>query len=299
MTAFGRPLVIVGPTASGKSGLALRIARSRPGTEIVSTDSMQVYRGMDIGTATPTAGELAQAPHHLINVVDPSDEFTVADFKARAQAALRDIGRRDGRALLAGGTGLYVRAVVDDLNIPGRYPEVMAGLDLEPDTATLHRRLVRLDPAAAARMEPSNRRRVLRALEVTIGSGKPFSSHGPGMACYPPTPFVQVGLRWRIDELDARIEQRLHTQMRHGFADEVRALAGKPLSRTARQALGYRELLAAERGEISRQEAIEVTLRRTRRFARRQMRWFCRDPRIVWLDAPTSAAHVLNLWESP
>ena len=159
-----RPLVVLGPTASGKSALALEIADRIDGVELVSVDSMQVYRGMDVGTATPTAAEQARVRHHMIDVVEPADAFTVRAFQRLAQEALADIAARGATALLVGGTGLYVRAVVDDLEIPGRFPDVAAALDEEPDTGALHRRLAALDPVAAARMEPSNRRRVLRAL---------------------------------------------------------------------------------------------------------------------------------------
>ncbi len=291
-----RPLVVVGPTASGKSDLAIALARLVGGAEIVALDSMQVYRGMYIGTATPTAAEQAEVPHHLIDLKDPSEEFAVAEFQARAVAAIDDIRSRDAVPVLVGGTGLYVRAVIDDLRIPGRYPEVRSELEAEPDTGALHRRLVDLDPIAAGRMEPTNRRRVVRALEVTIGSGRPFSSYGPGLAHYPATPFVQVGLHWDRDRLDERIAVRYRRQMAGGFLDEVRALAAGPISRTASQALGYKELLAHLRGELTLDEALDLAVARTRRFARRQERWFRRDPRIHWLDAPTTPTDALSAW---
>ena len=293
-----RPLVIVGPTASGKSDLAMGVARLIGGAEIVTLDSMQVYRGMDIGTATPTAAEQAEVPHHLLDLVDPSEEFAVAEVQARAWAVIDDIRDRGAVPVLVGGTGLYVRAVIDRLQIPGRYPEVRAGLEAEPDTAALHRRLASLDPVAAGRMEPSNRRRVVRALEVTIGSGRPFSSYGPGLGHYPPTPFVQVGLRWDRDLLDARIAARYQRQLSDGFLDEVRALSVRPMSRTASQALGYKELLGHVQGETTLDEAVKLAVVRTRRFARRQERWFRRDPRIGWLDAPTSPADIMCTWHA-
>ena len=189
-----RHLAIVGATASGKSALALALARHLGDAEIVSLDSMQVYRGMDIGTAKPTPAERAEVPHHLIDVADPWDDFTVADFQALFHQALAGIEARGHRALLVGGTGLYLRAVVDDLEIPGRYPEVRATVESEPDTVALHRRLDELDPVAAGRMEPTNRRRVVRALEVTLGSGQPFSSFGPGLETYPESRFRLVGI---------------------------------------------------------------------------------------------------------
>jgi tRNA dimethylallyltransferase len=255
---------------------------------------MQVYRGMDIGTAKPTIAERAAVPHHLIDVADPSDEYTVAEFKVATRQALAEIEARGHRAVLVGGTGLYLRAVVDDLDFPGQFPEVRVGLDTEP-TELLHAQLTALDPVAAGRMEPTNRRRVLRALEVTLGSGSPFSSFGPGLAAYPDTPFRMVGLRVDRDELDRRIEARYAAQLDAGFLDEVAQLRERPggLSRTARQALGYRELLAHLDGECSLDEALEQAITRTRRFARRQDRWFRRDPRIEWVDAGQGSENVL------
>lgn len=294
----GRHLVLVGPTAAGKSAVAQRIAErhldgaseggrgsDRP-VEIVAVDSMQVYRGMDIGTATPTSAERRNVPHHLIDVVEPHQEFSLAEFVGAAQQALDEIEARGGRALLVGGTGLYVQAIVDGLQVPGRYPEVLAELESEPDTAALHRRLVHLDPSAAQRMEPSNRRRVLRALEVTLGSGRPFSEHGPGLDAHPDTPFVLVGLQVPRDELAARIERRYAAQLDAGFLDEVRALleADQPWSRTAAQALGYRELAEHLAGAATLDQAVERAVIRTRQFAVRQIRWFRRDPRITWFD---------------
>lgn len=255
--------------------------------EIVSVDSMQVYRGMDVGTAKPGAAEREEVRYHLVDLADPGDEFTVAMFRDAARAALRGIEARGHRALLVGGTGLYLRAVVDELDLPGRYPDVRADLEAEPDTVVLHARLAALDPQAAARMEPTNRRRVVRALEVTVGSGRPFSSYGPGLAAYPPTPFRLVGLRVDRAELDHRIAARLRAQLAAGFLDEVRVLRARPegLSRTAAQALGYRELGLHLEGRLSLDEAVELAVTRTRQFARRQERWFRRDPRIGWIEA--------------
>ena len=273
------------------------VARSIGGAEVVALDSVQVYRGMDIGTGTPTAAEQAEVRHHLIDLVDPSEEFAVAEFQARALAVIEDIRSRGAVPVLVGGTGLYVRAVIDELQIPGRYPEVRRELEAQSDTEALHRRLAELDPVAAGRMESSNRRRIVRALEVTVGSGQPFSSYGPGLGHYPATPYVQVGLRWDRKCLDERIAVRYRRQMAGGFLDEVRSLAERPVSRTASQALGYKELLAHVRGEVSLDEALESAIGRTRRFARRQQRWFRRDPRIQWLDAPAAPAEVATAWD--
>jgi tRNA dimethylallyltransferase len=284
-------LSLVGPTASGKSAVALDLARRHPDLELVSVDSMQVYRGMDIGTAKPSAAEQAEVPHHVIDVADPDEEYTVARFQADVAAALAGIGARGHRAVLVGGTGLYLRAAVDGLEIPGRFDAVRAELDDEPDTAALHRRLAELDPVAATRMEPENRRRIVRALEVTIGSGRPFSSYGPGMATYPAVPFPIVGLRLDRGDLDRRIEARYQAQLDAGFVAEVTGLAARPggLSRTARQALGYRELLGHVAGETTLDEAVDLAVTRTRRFARRQERWFRRDPRLTWVEAGHNA----------
>lgn len=279
------PVALVGPTASGKSALAHAWARAAGDVEIVTVDSMQVYRGMDIGTAKPTAVEQAEVPHHLLDVADPSEDFSLARFLPAARAAMADIAGRGRLALLVGGTGLYVQALVDDLEVPGLFPAARAEVEAEADTAVLHARLAALDPVAAARMEPTNRRRVVRALEVTLGSGRPFSSFGPGFEAHPPSPVRQVGLRVDPDLLDRRIEARVAAMVAAGLVAEVSALAASPggLSRTARQALGYREVLAHLEGACSLDEAVHLTVTRTRQLARRQHRWFRRDPRIRWV----------------
>ena len=292
----GPHAVLVGATASGKSALALALARRDERWELVSVDSMQVYRGMDIGTAKATREERAEVPHHLLDLLDPWEDGTVAWFQRAAQAAIADIESRGQRALLVGGTGLYVQAVVDDLDIPGQFPAVRARLDADPDTAALHDRLRTLDPVAARRMEPTNRRRVVRALEVSVGSGRPFSSYGPGVNSHPPTAFRLVGLARPAEELAVRIEARYAAQMAAGFLGEVAALRDHPrgISRTAAQALGYKELLAHLDGAVSLDEAIDLAVRRTRRFARRQRAWFRRDPRISWLDGAADPNHLVD-----
>ncbi|MGZ4707045.1 MAG: tRNA (adenosine(37)-N6)-dimethylallyltransferase MiaA [Acidimicrobiales bacterium] len=276
-------LSLVGPTASGKSAVALELARRDRTLELVSLDSMQVYRGMDIGTAKPTRAEQADVPHHLIDLVDPVEEYDVARFQADMVDALAAIEARGHRAVLVGGTGLYLRAAIDGLTLPGRFPEVRAELDAEPDTVALHRRLAALDPVGGARMEPTNRRRVIRALEVTVGSGRPFSSFGPGLESYPPLDFPIIGLELDRAQLDEHIERRFARQLEDGFLDEVRGLRARSpgLSRSAGQALGYRELLAHLDGELELGEAVDLAISRTRRFARRQQRWFRRDPRVI------------------
>jgi tRNA dimethylallyltransferase len=301
------PLVVVGATASGKSALALAIAARAADVELVSVDSMQVYRGMDIGTAKATPEEQRQVRHHLLDLVDPSEEFSVVQFQMAVSDALADIERRGRRAVLVGGTGLYVRSVVDGLTIPGRWPDARAQLETEPDTAALHRRLVDLDPVSASRLEPGNRRRIVRALEVTVGSGRPFSTFGPGLEAYPAVGFHLVGLR--VDRADRarRIDQRFRRMLEQGLLDEVRRLAAqeRALSRTARQALGYRELLRHVEEGAPLDRCIDEAIRRTRQFARRQEAWFRRDPRITWFDVHGAdgdeiaaiAERVLGDWE--
>jgi len=251
---------------------------------------MCVYRGMDLGTSKPSAAARALVPHHLLDLVEVDTEFGVSEFQQVARAALADIGSRDRHALLVGGTGLYLRAVVDDLCIPGRFPGVAAELEAELDEGRaevpqLHARLRALDPQGAERMEPSNRRRVVRALEVTIGSGRPFSDYGPGLEAYPPSACPMVGIEVDADEVDRRIAHRFAGWMDDGLLDEVRALAARPggISRTARQALGYRELLAHVEDGLPLAACVEEAVRRTRTLARRQASWFRRDPRIVWV----------------
>jgi tRNA dimethylallyltransferase len=289
VTDPGRHAVLVGATASGKSALAVDLARRDPRWEIVTADSMQVYRGMDIGTAKPTAAEQAAVPHHLIDLLDPCEEASVAWFQHEARRVVGEIEARGQRALLVGGTGLWVQAVVDDLAIPGQFPEVRAELEADVDTGALHRRLGELDPVAAGRMEPSNRRRVVRALEVTLGSGRPFSTFGPGLDAHPVTPFRLVGLHVEREELNRRIERRYAEQLDAGFLDEVRRVSEHlgGWSRTAAQALGYRELRAHLDGELTLADAVQLAVTRTRQFARRQRAWFRRDPRITWLDLGT------------
>jgi len=289
--------VILGPTASGKSSLALQLAALIDGAEIVSVDSMQVYRGMDIGTATPTAAEREAVPHHLIDLVDPSATFTAGQFQQRAREVLDDIESRNGTPILVGGTGLYLRAVVDNLEMPGQFPQVRADLESEPDTERLHDRLAALDPIAAARMEPTNRRRIVRALEVAVGSGRPFSSFGPGLEAYPPNRFVQIAIRRPRAEVDQRIADRFRAQIEEGFLDEVATVSGPGLGTTARQALGYREMISHLAGECTLDEALDESIRRTIRFARRQERWFRRDPRLIWVDAPVDPVDVLAIWD--
>lgn len=295
------PLVIVGPTASGKSSLAVDVARRVGDAEIVSADAMAVYRGMDIGTAKPTADERGGVVHHLLDEAEVSEDFTVARFASRVAEVIDDIESRARRVVVVGGTGLYVQAVVDDFDVPPRYPELRASFEADPDLAALHRRLTELDPEAAAKILPTNRRRIVRALEVCVGSGRPFSSYGPGIDHYGPTRFRLAGLDIDRDLMDRRIDERYDRQLDAGFVDEVVGLLETGLSPTAAQALGYRELAAHLRGETSLDEAVDEAKRRTRRFARRQQRWFRRDPRIRWFPVGSRdlVDDVVAWWTNP
>ena len=263
-------------------------ATDHPDTEIIAVDAMQVYRRMDIGTAKPSASDQATVPHHGIDLADPSDDFAVTDFEGVAKAALAAIAQRGHRPVVVAGTGLYLRSLTDPMEIPGRWPDLRAELEARASSdgsAVLHDELAALDPLAASRMEPSNQRRVVRALEVTLGSGRAFSSFGPGMDQYSPVEFEQVGLQWSREVLTARIAERVHRMMAGGLLAEVEQLLAEtlPLSRSARQALGYKELIAHLEGEGSLDEAVASVIQRTRQFAVRQERWFRRDPRIRWV----------------
>jgi tRNA dimethylallyltransferase len=278
-----RRVVVLGPTASGKSDVAMAAATAVAGTEIVAVDAMQVYRHMDIGTAKPTAADRAAVAHHCVDLVEPSEPFTVADYRRAHDDALATI---DGAAVLVAGTGLYLTAALDRLELPGEWPDVRAELETAASTpdglAEVWARLGELDPVAASRIEPGNARRVVRALEVTLGSGRPFSSFGPGVSAHPPTDAAMIGLRWPRPELTERVTERVTQMMDAGLLDEVRALP--PLSRTARQALGYKELLDHLELGVPLDEAVATIALRTRQFAVRQERWFRRDPRIRWYD---------------
>jgi tRNA dimethylallyltransferase len=265
----------------------MQVARRVPGTELVSVDAMQVYRGMDIGTAKPTVAERDEVRHHLIDLVEPAQDFTVAEFQRCYDAVRHDLDERGVPAVLVGGTGLYHRAVIDGLTLPGEWPEIRARLEreaAETGAPELHARLVTLDPLAASRMEPTNTRRVVRALEVCEGSGRPFSSFGPGLEAYPPSEVEQVGLRWPRDVLARRIEQRVRSMMAAGLLAEVERVHAAGLSRTAGQALGYKELIEHLEGRVGLDEAVEQVVVRTRQLAVRQLRWFGRDPRVRWVD---------------
>ncbi len=262
---------------------------------------MAVYRGLDIGTEKPPS---SPASWHLVDLAGAEEDFSVAQFQSAARQALAGIHGRDHLAVLVGGTGLYHRAIVDDLELPGRYPDTAAALAAEATDparlAGLYERLVELDALAASRIEPGNARRIVRALEVTVGSGRPFSSFGPGLERYAAAPIRLVGLSLDRAEIDRRLEARLDAELRAGFLKEVEALSQAPrgLSRTARQAIGYRELLEVVAGRLSVDDARVQIVRRLKSFARRQEAWFRRDPRVTWFAAGGAdlAASVLQHW---
>ena len=280
-------VVVLGPTASGKSDVAMAAAQAATGTvDVVAADSMQVYRRMDIGTAKPTSHDQALVRHHCIDVAEPSERYTVARYLDDLAAARADIHARGASAILVGGTGLYVTAAVDGLTMPGEWPDIRRQLEADEDTAALYQRLAELDPVAASKIEPSNRRRIIRALEVCLGSGEKFSSFGDGVATFPDTDVVQIGIRWSRDLLRSRIAQRVHLMMSRGLVDEVAGLLAEqpPMSATARQALGYKEIIDHLEGRASLGDAVDAIILRTQQFAIRQERWFRRDQRIQWID---------------
>ncbi len=301
MTPLGGPAVaLVGPTASGKSALAHELALVSGGrVEIVSVDAMGVYRGMDIATAKATAIERAEVPYHLIDLVEPSEEFTVAQFQRAARRASAEIWGRGHGVLYVGGTGLYVRAVVDDLEIPGRYPALRRHLESRAgdELAALYEELVERDPVAARRIDATNARRVVRALEVSLGSGRPFSSFGAGLASYGEVRVVQIGLDVATEVLDERIAARFRRWMDEGLLAEVARLLERPggVGPTARQAVGYRELLRHLEGGEPLERCVEDAIAKSRRLARRQRSWFRRDPRVLWCGDVGEAASRLHL----
>jgi tRNA dimethylallyltransferase len=292
-------VALVGVTASGKSALAHDVALASDGDiEILAVDAMTVYRGMDLGTAKPTPAQRDEVGYHLLDLIEPSEEFTVAAYQSAARDAAEDVWLRAGSVLYVGGTGLYGRAILDNFDIPLQYPDVRAALELraQEELTQLFEELQKLDPLAASRMEPTNARRIVRALEVTIGSGRAFSSYGAGLRTYGPVRVVQVGLRSDFDELDERIARRFRAWLEEGLLDEVVTLASAPggLSRTARQAVGYRELLRHLEDGVALDECVSDAITQSRRLARRQRSWFQRDPRIEWFDDPLLARERLG-----
>jgi tRNA dimethylallyltransferase len=302
-------VAVVGPTATGKSDLALDLAHALAGpdvpAEIVNADAFQLYRGMDVGTAKVPPHERRGIVHHQLDVLDPAQDASVARYQAEARADLDAIAARGARAVVVGGSGLYVRALLDHLDFPGTDPEVRARLERRAEAEgrrALHAELERLDAAAAASIGPLNTRRIVRALEVIELTGAPYTANLPRQEYVRPA--VQIGLDCDRGTLDARVAGRVERMWDAGLVDEVRSLAspaqggsGSGLGTTAARAVGYAELLRWFAGETNETEAHDAVVANTRRLARKQMGWFGRDPRVHWLDAgsPTLVADALAL----
>jgi tRNA dimethylallyltransferase len=297
-------VAVVGPTAVGKSELSLALAEELGG-EVVNTDSMQLYRGMDIGTAKLGVDERRGIRHHLLDVLDVTEPATVAEFQGWARGAIADCRARGVVPVLVGGSALYTRAVLDRFEFPGTDPAVRERYELELAAVgplALHGQLAAVDPEAAGRIIPTNGRRVVRALEVIELTGRPFSAALPAQEYADPAT-VQIGIDCPRPLLGERIEQRVHRMWDAGFVDEVRALERRGLrdGRTASRAIGYQQLLAHLAGECTEAEAFEATVTGTRRFARRQDAWFRKDPRVHWVtwDDPGIVASALAAVSRP
>ncbi len=289
-------VAVVGPTATGKSDLALDLAQALSGAapaEIVNADAYQLYRGMDVGTAKVPEAERRGIVHHQLDVLDPHEDSSVARYQTEARADLDTISGRGARAVVVGGSGLYVRALLDHMDFPGTDPEVRAALEERAEREgrrALHAELAQLDPAAAESIGPFNTRRIVRALEVIAITGQPFTANLPRQEYVRPA--VQIGLDCDRETLDARVAQRVERMWDQGLLEEVRSLAspeqggeGPGLGTTAARAVGYAEVIEHFLGRQSAEEAREAITANTRRLARKQMGWFGRDPRVQWLDA--------------
>lgn len=288
-------LALVGPTGAGKSRAALAAA-ARLDADIVAVDAFTVYRDLSIGTAKPSAADRRRVPHHMVDVLDVEQECTVGWFQRAAREAIATVRDRGRVPLLVGGSGLYFRAVADPLTFPPTDPAVRRRLAdswrHHPEGAHAH--LAARDPDAAAKIDPANLRRTIRALEVIELTGRPFSAFRTAWDAYQPVydPLVVVGLACDREALGQRLDARVDAMLAAGWLEECRALAGRPLSHTAAQAIGYAELLSHLRGETDLAEAVARIKARTRRYAARQQRWFARDPRIRWVH-PGDAAEAL------
>lgn len=291
-----RMLALVGPTASGKSSIALRVAE-RLGAEVVAVDAFTVYRGMDVGTAKPSPEVRARVPHHMVDVLEPTDDCTVGWFQPRARAAIDDVVSAGRLPLLVGGSGLYFRAVVDDLRFPPTDEAVRTALEQrwQDDPAAGHALLAEQDPQAAARIDPENLRRTVRALEVIELTGRPFSAWRTSWddyeTIYPG--LVVVGVEVDRSTLETRIAARVDAMLAEGFVDECRTLVASDLSTSARQAIGYQEMFAHLEGRTTLEEAAAAIRARTRRYAARQQRWFRADPRVQWTAADRAEEQLL------
>lgn len=286
----GRRIVsIVGPTASGKTGLGVSLAQALGArgehAEIINADAYQMYKGMDLGTAKPSAEDRAAVPHHLIDLIEPEETMSVARFQILARQLVHSLLSRGIRPILVGGSGLYTRAVIDDLTFPGTDPNIRSRLEQrarQEGSGSLFKELEGRDPEASARMDPRNVRRTIRALEVMEITGRPYSASLPRYRYL--LPAIQLGLDLPRQELDDRIDKRTEAMRRDGFVDEVRRLGGR-LGPTAALALGYQQIEDYLNGQVNEDEAFALIAQKTKRLARKQMGWFGRDPRIHWLNA--------------
>ncbi len=288
-------IIICGPTATGKSDLALEVAELIDG-EIINADSMQLYKGMDIGTAKLSVDERNGIPHHLLDILTVEEDASVAQYQALARAAVDEIRTRNKAAIIVGGTGLYIKSIIDEMNFPETDPELRKKLESEAEllgAAELYSRLRLLDPEAAAAIEPANTRRIIRALEVIEVTGQPYSANLPSDTSLRYPDALHIGLAMERSSLVPRIEARVHRMWQSGLVAEVDSLieAGLLRGSTAQRAIGYAQVIAMRNGEISESKAIEETIVATRQYVRRQETWFKRDPRIQWIgeDQPRLA----------
>ncbi len=295
-----RLVIVQGPTASGKSALALELAE-RIGGEIVNADSMQVYRGMDIGTAKPSQEERRRVPHHLYDIVDPNVNFTAADFREHASRAITEIERRGKRIILVGGTGLYIRILTQGLvDSPGGDDNIRRELEDQAHSEgleSLHRRLAAVDPVAAARLHPNDGVRIVRALEVFLLTGRPLSAfQEEHHFADEPYRCLKIGISVERELLYRRVEERVDRMIAEGFVEEVKGLlsAGYPATLKAMGSIGYREICAHLAGEFSFDEAVRLIKQNTRQYAKRQMTWFRRDSEIIWVEYPGKFDSILS-----
>ena len=282
------PLIIIcGPTATGKSDLALEVAEKFDG-EIINADSMQLYKGMDIGTAKLTEAERRGIPHHLLDILSVSQDASVAAYQELARSAIEGIQGRNKAAIVVGGTGLYIKSIIDEMNFPETDPELRAKLESEAEllgAAELYSRLRLLDPEAAAAIEPANTRRIIRALEVIEVTGKPYSANLPSDTSLRFPDALHIGLTMERTSLAPRIEARVHRMFEQGLVGEVERLINEGLleGTTAQRAIGYAQVISLINGQMSKEQAIEETIVATRQYVRRQETWFKRDLRIQWI----------------
>lgn len=289
---MGKLIIITGATATGKSDLAVAVA-SELKAEIISADSMQLYKGMDIGTAKLTMEERNGIVHHMLDVVDVKEDVSVSWYQEFARAKIDELRNQGKNVVVVGGTGLYIKAILDDLNFPETDPEVRAKLNLEAEKIggdAMHERLSKLDPAAGLAIPKENVRRVVRALEVIEITGKPFTAVLPRIDSSKYPDAMQFGLAMNRETLDARIDSRVAKMWNLGFVDEVEGLINEGLleGRTAQAAIGYAQIVRMKHGEYGEEFAREETARATRQYARRQETWFSKDLRITWLSAKSN-----------